>query len=121
MFENIVNNLLSRQIVALLAQAYNEDGNRQSIYPETKIFLVDPKALTYQIISIVDSGNLYTKAIISFNIRNHLYVAGVFKESMTFYRFNVANQSMDFLINVPYSVHKIHGTSFILALPIKIH
>ena len=97
-----------------------EDGNKQSIYPETKIFLVDPKALTYQIISIADSGNLYSKAITLFNIRNQLYIAGVFKNSMTFYRLNVANKSMDLLLDVPHSVHSIHGTSFIIALPFNI-
>ena len=126
----LINNLIFfyRQIVALLAQDINNNGDVSSgfIYPETpeiKIFLVDPLTLTSEVISIC-SNALYSKSVTLFTLRNQLYSAGEFKLITRFHRLNVSNRSMDTLVDVPYTLPSFEpgtpgtpGTTFVMSLP----
>ena len=127
----MINNLIFfyRQIVALLAQDINNNGDVSSgfIYPErpeTKIFLVDPLTLTSEVISICCNNALYSKSVTLFTLRNQLYSAGEFKLTTRFYRLNVSNRSMDTLVDVPHTLPSFEpgtpgtpGTTFVMSLP----
>ena len=113
-------NFFYRQIVALLAQDINNNGSpvlNRFIYPETKIFLVDPLTLTSKDISI-SSSVLYSKSITLFSLRNQLYSAGEFDLITRFYRLNLSNCSMDTLVDVPHVLQLTdESTTFVMSLP----